>query len=64
MKSYVRALYTESYHLYNVDEYLIAPMFGFKDRFDYYSSCCVTGKLNQIKIPCFFLHALDDIVIR
>ena len=48
----------------NLDEYFIAPMFGYRDRFQYYEECNVVGKLHRVKVPCFFLHAKDDIVIN
>lgn len=47
----------------NVDEFIIAPMYGFKDKFDYRRHASVTGRLNEIKVPCFYLHSWDDIII-
>ena len=32
--SYRRLLDNERYFLYNIDEYITAPMFGFKDNID------------------------------
>lgn len=50
-------------NLDNVDEYVVAPMFGYKDRNDYRRQCSVNGKLHKLKIPCFYLHAWDDIIL-
>ena len=36
MDIYRHGLYKESYRLTNIDSYIIAPMFGFKDSMDYY----------------------------
>jgi predicted alpha/beta-fold hydrolase len=50
-------------NLNTVDDYLVAPMFGFKNKEDYREKTSVTGMLHKIKIPCFYLHSWDDIVI-
>lgn len=47
----------------NVDEFIIAPMWGYKDRPDYRLQCSVHGRLHKIKVPCFYLHAWDDIIV-
>ena len=47
----------------NVDEYVVSPMFGYKGMVDYREKCSVDGKLHKLKIPCFYLHAWDDILL-
>lgn len=46
--------------LRTLDEEIFAPMFGFKDAYDYYRGITLNGKFNQIKVPTFSLHTLDD----
>ena len=41
----------------------MAPMFGYKGMVDYREKCSVDGKLHKLKIPCFYLHAWDDILL-
>ena len=41
----------------------MAPMFGFKDRMDYRRGVSSMDELHKIRVPCFFLHAEDDIVV-
>lgn len=50
-------------HLNNIDEYMVAPMFGYKDKKDYRDQCSVDGQLHKLKMPCMYLHAWDDFVI-
>jgi len=38
-------------------------MFGFKDREDYWRQSTTSDRLKNIKVPCFYLHALDDIIM-
>ena len=39
-------------------------MFGYKSAEDYYEDLSLhDGKMNLIKIPCFYLHAEDDVLI-
>ena len=47
----------------NVDNFLTAPMFGFKDVGDYRKQSSVEGLLHKIKVPCFYLHSWDDFVL-
>jgi predicted alpha/beta-fold hydrolase len=46
--------------LRTLDEEIFAPMFGFKDAYDYYRGITLNGKFNQIKVPTFSLHTMDD----
>jgi len=63
-KSYERGLYQESWRLSDIDNYVIAPMFGHKDKQDYWNKGTIAGNLHKLtKVPCFYLHANDDIVI-
>ena len=50
--------------MYNVEEYIIAPMLGYKDRWALYDASILKGKLNQIKVPTFYLHAWDDFIVE
>lgn len=38
-------------------------MFGYKDRFDYYSKVTVAEHSHKIKVPTFAVDALDDQVV-
>lgn len=49
--------------LNNFDQYIISPMFGYQDMFDYRRQCQAGGKLNKLKIPCFYLHSWDDMLL-
>lgn len=42
------------------DEYITAPMHGFKDALDYYSQCSSRYFLQKIRIPTLIIHAKDD----
>lgn len=44
----------------DLEEYILAPMYGHKNRMEYYKAAIVTGRLNQIKVPTFAIHARDD----
>ena len=48
MKIYRHGLYNESFRLTNIDSYIIAPMFGFKDSMAYYKAAGVKGKLHNL----------------
>lgn len=63
-ESYGKLLRGEvSPNLNNVDDFCVSPMFGFKDRHDYRRQCSVKGRLKELKLPCFFLHAWDDFLL-
>lgn len=47
----------------NIDKYIVSPMFGYKEVSEYYKACTLKGNLKQIRVPTFYLHAMDDIVI-
>ena len=54
-------MYETSYRLTNFDEVIICPMFGFKDKMDYYTRASLWGKLHKItKCPTMFIQANDD----
>lgn len=42
------------------DGALIAPVFGFKDRFEYYEHVNATPLLKHITVPTLLINALDD----
>lgn len=46
--------------LLTLDEQIYVPMFGFKDRFEYYRAATLSGKLIGVAVPTFSLSALDD----
>ena len=46
--------------LYDFDDYFTGPVHGFKDAQDYYNQCSSKQFINDIKIPCLILNALDD----
>lgn len=49
--------------LNNVDEYVVAPMFGYKGKDDYRAQCSVHDQLHKLTMPCFYLHAWDDFIL-
>ena len=46
-----------------IDDKITAPMFGWKDRNDYYTKAACYHRIPSIKVPCFFINALDDPII-
>jgi predicted alpha/beta-fold hydrolase len=42
------------------DEYITAPMYGFKDVMDYYSKSSSRYFLEKIQVPTLIIHAKDD----
>ena len=42
------------------DEYYIAKVFSFKDKYDYYNKCSCKQYLSSIVIPTIVIHAKDD----
>ena len=56
IETYRHGLYNESYRLTSIDTHVIAPMFGFRDSMDYYTSSRLSGNLHKIKrCPTMFL---------
>ena len=53
----------ENPSLLEFDDKITAPLFGFKDRDDYYSKAGCSNRIPLIKRPTFFMNALDDPVI-
>ena len=49
--------------LIELDDKITAPLFGFKDRDDYYRTAACFNRIPNIKRPTFFLNALDDPII-
>ncbi|BDD09174.1 alpha/beta hydrolase [Fulvitalea axinellae] len=45
---------------YEFDNYYTAPVFGFKDAFDYYASVSTLEKLPKIEVPVLVLNAKND----
>ena len=45
------------------DDKITAPLFGFKNKDDYYEAAGCFNRIPSIKKPTFFLNALDDPVI-
>lgn len=44
----------------HLDEQLVAPIFGYRDRFDYYEKTSVNTVMKDIKTPTLAIHAADD----
>ena len=42
------------------DDAYVAPIYGFRDKFDYYEQCGSKRYLPHIRVPHYILHALDD----
>ena len=55
-----RVFSTNKTGLRTLDEEIFAPMFGYKDAYDYYRGITMAGKFHKIKVPTFSLHTLDD----
>ena len=47
----------------NMSENVMAPFFGFQHLDDYYDNIQATGHLHKIRVPTFFLNAIDDPII-
>ena len=46
--------------LVQIEEKIIAPLFGFKDRNDYHNKASCIHSIPKIKIPTVFMHSKDD----
>jgi predicted alpha/beta-fold hydrolase len=46
------------------DEHFTAPLFGFKDRDDYYHKASCYHRIPSIKIPTLFMNSYDDPIVR
>lgn len=46
--------------MWEFDQYVTAPLNGFKSADDYYHKVSGANVLNEIKQPCLFIHASDD----
>ncbi len=46
------------------DNLYTAPIWGFKDAFDYYAICSAKRFIGDIKAPCKILYSLDDPIIN
>jgi len=67
LKSYIKInrskdlnLVSKAKTMREFDEYLTAPVCGFKDHLDYYEKCSAKNFLNLIEIPTVILTAKDD----
>lgn len=47
-------------NLWDFDEYFTAPLHGFKDARDYYSSCSSIRVLEDIQMPAYLISSEDD----
>lgn len=47
-------------NFFEFDEYVTAPLHGFRGAADYYRRCSSHGFLDQIQVPTLLLHALND----
>lgn len=43
-----------------IDDLIVAPKFGFKDRFDYYETVSVLKDMTKVKHPVLCIHAEND----
>ncbi|CAN8062918.1 unnamed protein product [Agarophyton chilense] len=43
-----------------IDDLLISPVFGFRDRFDYYRQIDSRHALKHISVPTYIINAADD----
>ena len=46
--------------IWQFDEEVTAPAFGFRDAADYYRRCSAAGLLSDIRLPCLLIQARDD----
>ena len=46
--------------VWDFDEFVTAPAFGFADAADYYSQCSAAGFLHRIRVPTLVIQAVDD----
>ena len=54
---------TQSPNLLEFDEIFTSKSFGYEDREDYYEKAACINQIPYIKIPTFFMNALDDPII-
>lgn len=47
----------------SVDDYVTAPMYGYKDRHEYRAAARASHKMHLIKVACLYLHSWDDFVL-
>jgi len=50
-------------NLWDFDDQITGPEFGFRDAADYYAQSSVLEHLHQIDLPTLVIHALDDPII-
>jgi predicted alpha/beta-fold hydrolase len=56
-------LESEKPSLLRFDDEITAPFFGYLDRADYYDRASCYHRIPSIKIPTFFMNALDDPIV-
>jgi predicted alpha/beta-fold hydrolase len=47
----------------DIDNNITAPLFGWKDRDEYYRTSACYHRIPSIKVPSLFLNAIDDPII-
>jgi len=58
-----KLIYDENEKCYNLSDHfskLVAKTVGYKSVKEYFADCTVTHRLKDIRVPTFFLNALDD----
>ena len=56
--SYLKAINAST--IGEIEDAMIVPLYGFKDRFDYYDKIASCDVMDQIAVPTFALNAADD----
>ena len=47
-------------NFYSLDNFINAPLYGYENFKDYRKDNEAGGRLHKIKVPCMWLHAMDD----
>jgi predicted alpha/beta-fold hydrolase len=55
---------THQSNILNFDNDITCPLNGYKDRREYYDIASSYHRVNDIKIPCFYLNSMDDPVVH
>ena len=59
-KAYEHAVATNKTGIDHLNDNIFQHMYGYSSHEEYYKSCGLNGRLSNISVPTFALHALDD----
>jgi predicted alpha/beta-fold hydrolase len=59
----MREILQKELSILEIDDKITAPMFGWKDRNDYYTKAACYHRIPGIRVPSLFMNARDDPII-